>query len=54
MYKAAGALGQRGETRHGWDTAAYARRVQAFGWHTIEIDGHDVDAVFRDAASTQG
>ncbi len=28
-------LGQRGETRHGWDTAAYARRIQAFGWHTI-------------------
>ena len=50
-------LGQRGETRHGWDTGAYARRIQAFGWHTIEIDGHDVhaiDAAFRDADSTQG
>ena len=35
-------LGQRGETMLGWDTAAYARRAQAFGWHTIEIDGHDV------------
>jgi transketolase len=50
-------LGQRGETRHGWDTAAYARRIAAFGWHTVEIDGHDVDAVDRayaDAMSTRG
>ncbi|ACU98623.1 transketolase [Saccharomonospora viridis] len=38
-------LGQRGPTRHGWDTAAYARRIGAFGWHTIEIDGHDVDQI---------
>ncbi|WP_298180746.1 transketolase [Saccharomonospora sp.] len=38
-------LGQRGPTRHGWDTAAYARRIGAFGWHTIEIDGHDVDRI---------
>ena len=50
-------LGQRGETRHGWDTAAYARRIQAFGWHTTEIDGHDVDAIdaaFHDAENTKG
>jgi transketolase len=40
-------LGQRGETRHGWDTTAYARRIGAFGWHTIEIDGHDVAAIDR-------
>lgn len=38
-------LGQRGPTRHGWDTAAYARRISAFGWHTVEIDGHDVEAI---------
>ncbi|MDR6976361.1 transketolase [Streptomyces sp. 3330] len=50
-------LGQRGPTRHGHDLGAYARRFQAFGWHTIEIDGHDVDAVDRaygEAASTLG
>lgn len=50
-------LGQRGPTRHGWDTAAYARRVQGFGWHTIEIDGHDVtavDAAYVEAAATRG
>src|SRR4051812_9610899 len=40
-------LGQRGPTRHGHDLGAYARRFQAFGWHTVEIDGHDVAAVDR-------
>jgi transketolase len=44
-------LGQRGETRHGWDTAAYAQRISAFGWHTIEIDGHDIEAI--DGAYTE-
>lgn len=38
-------LGQRGPTRHGWDLDAYARRLRAFGWHTEQIDGHDVTAV---------
>ncbi|NED95937.1 transketolase [Phytoactinopolyspora alkaliphila] len=38
-------LGQRGPTRHGWDTGAYARRMQAFDWNTIEIDGHDIDQI---------
>ncbi|WP_425247092.1 transketolase [Streptomyces sp. NEAU-NA10] len=50
-------LGQRGPTRHGHDLDAYARRFQAFGWHTVEIDGHDVDAVDRaygEARSTKG
>lgn len=50
-------LGQRGPTRHGHDLDAYARRFQAFGWHTVEVDGHDVDAVDRaygEALSTTG
>ncbi|MGV9555533.1 transketolase [Streptomyces sp. NPDC003522] len=50
-------LGQRGPTRHGHDLDAYARRFQAFDWHTVEVDGHDVDAVDRaygEAASTKG
>ncbi|MFB7740432.1 transketolase [Streptomyces sp. NPDC056112] len=50
-------LGQRGPTRHGHDLDAYARRFRAFDWHTIEIDGHDVDAVdraFGEAVSTRG
>ena len=40
-------LGQRGETMHGWDLASYSARAQAFGCHTIEIDGHDVEAIDR-------
>src|SRR5215208_2675272 len=40
-------LGQSGETMLGWDTAAYAARARAFGWRTIEVDGHDVDAIDR-------
>ncbi|MFG2648656.1 transketolase [Streptomyces sp. NPDC048436] len=48
-------LGQRGPTRHEWDLDAYARRFAAFGWHVIEIDGHDIDAIdraFQEAGST--
>jgi transketolase len=50
-------LGQRGETMHGWDLSSYTRRVEAFGWAAIEIDGHDVDAIdraFEEALSTTG
>ena len=50
-------LGQRGETMYGWNTGAYAARLQAFGWHTIEIDGHDVNAIntaYQQAVATQG
>jgi transketolase len=48
-------LGQRGETMHGWDLSSYSDRLRAFGWHAIEIDGHDVeqiDAAYREAATT--
>src|SRR5215469_10504079 len=38
-------LGQRGETMLGWNGAAYAARARAFGWHPIEIDGHDLDEI---------
>jgi transketolase len=50
-------LGQRGETMHGWDLDSYAKRAEAFGWHAIEIDGHDVeaiDAAYTEAAGTTG
>jgi transketolase len=46
-------LGQRGPTRHEWDTAAYARRLEAFGWHAIQIDGHDVDEIDRAYAEAE-
>jgi transketolase len=38
-------LGQRGPTMLGWQSDVYAARARAFGWHAIEIDGQDVDAV---------
>ncbi len=38
-------LGQTKPTRHGWDLGAYDRRLRAFGWHTIEVYGHDVRAM---------
>ncbi|MBT2508935.1 transketolase [Streptomyces sp. ISL-98] len=50
-------LGQRGPTRHGRDLAAYSRRLHAFGWHAIEVDGHDpeaIDLAFAEARSTIG
>jgi transketolase len=49
--------GQRGETMHGWDLDSYANRARDFGWHAIEIDGHDVeeiDQAYGDALAQQG
>jgi transketolase len=48
-------LGQRGETMHGWDLDAYAKRAQASGWNALEIDGHDlaaIDAAYSEAVAT--
>jgi transketolase len=50
-------LGQTGETMHGWDLDAYANRIGAFGWQTIQVDGHDVDAIdaaLEEATHTEG
>jgi transketolase len=50
-------LGQSRETRHGWNLDAYRVRAEAFGWHAIEVDGHDVEAVdaaFAEAVATKG
>ena len=50
-------LGQRGETMHGWDLSSYSDRFRAFGWHAIEIDGHDVEAIhaaYEEAERTTG
>ena len=46
-------LGQRGETMLGWNSAAYAARASAFGWHPIEIDGHDVDEISESYAEAE-
>ncbi|MCX7725128.1 MAG: transketolase [Thermodesulfovibrio sp.] len=40
-------LGQRGETMYGHDLTAYEKRVSAFGWKTICIDGHNFDDIFK-------
>lgn len=45
-------LGQTGPTRYEWDTAAYAAQIGGFGWHTVEIDGHDpaqIDRAYAEA-----
>ncbi|HWT23314.1 MAG TPA: transketolase [Solirubrobacteraceae bacterium] len=50
-------LGQTRETMVGWDLDTYKRRAEAFGWHAITIDGHDVeaiDAAYREAVATTG
>jgi len=38
-------LGQRGETMYGHDVGAYQKRIEAFGWETIVIDGHDISEI---------
>ncbi len=38
-------LGQRGPTQLEWDTDAYKRRAEAFGWQAIVVDGHDAEEI---------
>jgi transketolase len=40
-------LGQRGETMYGHDLQAYDRRIAAFGWETILIDGHSLADILK-------
>ncbi len=40
-------LGQRGETMYGHDLSAYERRISAFGWETITIDGHSLGEIIN-------
>lgn len=50
-------LGQRGETAFGWNSALYAERAKAFGYHVIEINGHDlgqIDKAFTEAVGVSG
>jgi transketolase len=50
-------LGQSQRTMYGHDTAGYAARFAAFGWHALQIDGHDMAAIVRafdEAATVQG
>lgn len=50
-------LGQRGETMYGHDLNAYRKRIAAFGWKTILIDGHsfpEILGAYRKAARAKG
>lgn len=38
-------LGQSQRTMYNHDTDVYKRRFEAFGWHTVTIDGHDMEAI---------
>jgi transketolase len=50
-------LGQSRPTMWQHDMDAFARRWQAFGWHAIVIDGHDLSAILEalaEARATRG
>ncbi len=50
-------LGQTRETMVGWDLDRYQKRAESFGWHAIEVDGHDVEAIhaaYDEAVATTG
>jgi transketolase len=50
-------LGQTRETMDGWHGDHYASRAQAFGWHTIQIDGHnpeEIDQAYAEALDQEG
>jgi transketolase len=50
-------LGQRGPTMYGHDLEAYKKRVSAFGWETIPLDGHSLAEIldaYRRALSVSG
>ena len=50
-------LGQRGPTELEWNSSVYAARAGAFGWHTLEIDGHnfeEIDKAYQQAIAHSG
>lgn len=50
-------LGQRGPTMYGHDIEAYGKRVSAFGWEPILIDGHafsEINAAYEKATGSAG
>lgn len=49
-------LGQRGETKYGHNLKEYTKRIKAFGWETIEVNGHDTEKIshaFKKAKNTK-
>jgi transketolase len=47
-------LGQSQAAPYHHDTATFARRFAAFGWRTVEIDGHDMAAILDALQSAHG
>ncbi|HET6659760.1 MAG TPA: transketolase [Rubrobacter sp.] len=50
-------LGQTRETMDGWNGDHYVARAEAFGWNTIQIDGHDpeqIDQAYAEALDQTG
>jgi transketolase len=50
-------LGQRGPTMLEWEGDIYAARALAFGWRTVQVDGHDVVAIdhaYQEASDGNG
>lgn len=50
-------LGQRGETMHGYNLRAYQKKLAAFGWNTIIVDGHNIQKIciaFEKAKKNKG
>src|SRR5690606_26859232 len=41
------ALAQSGPAPYKHDTGLFARRFQSFGWKTLEIDGHEIEAILN-------
>lgn len=40
-------LGQSGAVQHDHDVSRYANKFEAFGWHCIVIDGHDMASILN-------
>jgi len=38
-------LGQSQPTKHGHDVEIYKKKFEAFGWHALTIDGHDINEI---------
>jgi transketolase len=38
-------LGQSQRTMYGHDTEIYRKRFEAFGWHAVSVDGHDIPQI---------
>ncbi len=50
-------LGQRGETLLGYEIKSYVKRISAFGWKVISIDGHSLPQIqkaFKEAQKSKG